>query len=127
VSDTCSVRHRYDTDTYNYIKLYDFIKLLTVLVCQCPCCICIHASFVILISFIVVGLFNDQPFQYIANMLSCISLIRDALLIKSARMFGAGSVAIATKIETHYLPVVCRCISRQHLYIQTTHYHTADK
>jgi len=33
---TCiSVRHRHDT--YDYIELCDFIKLLSVTVCQCPC------------------------------------------------------------------------------------------
>jgi len=37
VSDMCRVRHRYDTDTYNYTKLCDFLKKLAVLGCRCLC------------------------------------------------------------------------------------------
>jgi hypothetical protein len=39
MSDTCRVRHRHDTDTYNYTELCDFLKLLAVSACRCPCCI----------------------------------------------------------------------------------------
>jgi len=33
VSDTCCVRQQQDTDTYNYTKLCDFLKLLAVSAC----------------------------------------------------------------------------------------------
>ena len=33
VSDTCHTRSRHDTEPNSYIKLRDFIKLLTVLAC----------------------------------------------------------------------------------------------
>lgn len=40
LSDMCRIRHRYDADTYNYIKLCHFFKLLVVSVsmsCPNPC------------------------------------------------------------------------------------------
>jgi hypothetical protein len=32
------IRHRHDTDIYNYIVLCHFLKLLSMSTCQCPCC-----------------------------------------------------------------------------------------
>ena len=45
VSDMCRIQHRHDTDTYNYIELCAFLKLLVVSACQCLCRICIWASY----------------------------------------------------------------------------------
>jgi hypothetical protein len=37
IRDTVSVRHRHDT--YDYIELYYFLTIWSVLTCQYPCCI----------------------------------------------------------------------------------------
>lgn len=34
----------HNTDVYDYTQLYYFLKLLSVLMCQCPCRVCVRAS-----------------------------------------------------------------------------------
>jgi hypothetical protein len=44
------VGHRHNTDTYNYIELCHFFKLLSVSTCQCPCrvrCPCLCPCFIV--------------------------------------------------------------------------------
>lgn len=43
----CQTSVVYDTDTCNYIKLFNFLKLLAVSVCRCSCHVqCLYPCFI---------------------------------------------------------------------------------